>query len=44
MDQAGRDAAITIEEGRGIGLEHELVEGLKLDRSSLRCSPAYGRG
>src|SRR5919199_4713354 len=32
MDRAGRDAVITVEEGKGITLEHELVEGMEFDR------------
>jgi chaperonin GroEL len=35
MDQAGRDAVITVEEGKGTTLEHELVEGMQIDRGSL---------
>ncbi|MEN9934042.1 MAG: hypothetical protein RLZZ387_621 [Chloroflexota bacterium] len=32
IDALGRDAVITVEEGRGLALEHELVEGMQLDR------------
>jgi len=35
MDKAGRDAVITVEEGQGITLEHELVEGMQIDRGAL---------
>lgn len=35
IDQAGRDAIITVEEGQGIGLEHELVEGMQWDRGYI---------
>ena len=35
MDRAGRDAVITVEQGQGIELEHELVEGLEFDRGYI---------
>jgi chaperonin GroEL len=35
MDRAGRDAVITVEEGKGIGLEYELVEGMQFDRGYI---------
>jgi chaperonin GroEL len=35
MEKMGRDAVITIEEGKGIGLEHEMVEGMHFDRGYI---------
>ncbi len=35
MDRAGRDAVITVEEGKGVGLEHEIVEGMQFDRGYI---------
>jgi chaperonin GroEL len=35
MDKAGRDAVITVEEGKGTTLEHELVEGMQFDRGYI---------
>jgi chaperonin GroEL len=35
MDQAGRDAVITVEEGKGTKIEHELVEGMQFDRGYI---------
>jgi chaperonin GroEL len=35
MDKVGRDAVITIEEGKGTTLEHELVEGMQFDRGYI---------
>lgn len=35
MDKVGRDGVITIEEGKGISLEHELVEGMQFDRGYI---------
>jgi chaperonin GroEL len=35
MDKAGRDAVITVEEGKGIVLEHEIVEGMQFDRGYI---------
>jgi chaperonin GroEL len=32
IDRVGRDAVITVEEGQGTTLEHELVEGMAFDR------------
>jgi chaperonin GroEL len=35
MDKAGRDAVITVEEGKGFTLEHEIVEGMEFDRGYI---------
>src|SRR5581483_2470964 len=35
IDKVGRDAVITIEEGKGTTLEHELVEGMQFDRGYI---------
>jgi chaperonin GroEL len=35
MDKIGRDGVISIEEGRGTGLEHEIVEGMQFDRGYI---------
>jgi chaperonin GroEL len=35
MDRAGRDAVITMEEGKGTTLEYELVEGMQIDHGYL---------
>jgi len=35
MEKMGRDAVITIEEGKGISLEHEMVEGMQFDRGYI---------
>ncbi|WP_026370219.1 chaperonin GroEL [Kallotenue papyrolyticum] len=35
MDRAGRDAVITVEEGKGVGLEYEIVEGMEFDRGYI---------
>jgi chaperonin GroEL len=35
MERAGRDAVITVEEGKGIVLEHEIVEGMQFDRGYI---------
>lgn len=35
MDMVGRDGAITVEEGRSIGLEKEVVEGMQIDQGYL---------
>jgi chaperonin GroEL len=32
IEQAGRDAVISIEQGQSTALEHEIVEGMQLDR------------
>lgn len=32
MDDVGKDGVITIEEGKGIGLEKEVVKGMRIDR------------
>jgi chaperonin GroEL len=35
MDKIGRDGVVTIEEGKGLTLEHELVEGMQFDRGYI---------
>jgi chaperonin GroEL len=35
MDKIGRDGVISIEEGRGTSLEHEIVEGMQFDRGYI---------
>jgi len=35
MDMVGRDGVITVEEGRTIGLEKEVVEGMQIDQGYL---------
>ena len=35
MDKIGRDGVISVEEGRGTALEHELVEGMQFDRGYI---------
>jgi chaperonin GroEL len=35
MDKIGREAVITIEEGKGTTLEYELVEGMQFDRGYI---------
>jgi chaperonin GroEL len=35
MDKAGSDAVITVEEGQGTTVEHELVEGMQFDRGYI---------
>ena len=35
MDKVGRDAVITVEEGKGTTLEYELVEGMQFDRGYI---------
>jgi len=35
MDKVGRDGVITVEEGKGIGLEYEVVEGMEFDRGYI---------
>jgi chaperonin GroEL len=35
MEQAGRDAVITVEEGKGTTIEQELVEGMQFDRGYI---------
>ncbi len=35
MDKIGRDGVITVEEGKGIDLEYELVEGMQFDRGYI---------
>jgi chaperonin GroEL len=35
MDKIGREAVITVEEGKGLALEHELVEGMQFDRGYI---------
>ena len=35
MEKMGHDAVITIEEGKGISLEHEMVEGMQFDRGYI---------
>ncbi|HWQ15437.1 MAG TPA: chaperonin GroEL [Roseiflexaceae bacterium] len=35
MDKVGRDGVITVEEGKGIGLEYEIVEGMQFDRGYI---------
>jgi chaperonin GroEL len=35
MDKVGKDGVITVEEGKGIGLETEYVEGMKFDRGYI---------
>ena len=35
MDKIGRDGVISVEEGRGTSLEHEIVEGMQFDRGYI---------
>lgn len=35
MDKAGKDGVITVEEGKGVGFELELVEGMQFDRGYI---------
>ncbi|NTU84525.1 MAG: chaperonin GroEL [Chloroflexales bacterium] len=35
MDRIGRNGVISVEEGRGTALEHELVEGMQFDRGYI---------
>jgi len=35
MDRAGKDGVITVEEGKGVGFELELVEGMQFDRGYI---------
>ncbi len=35
MDRVGKDGVITVEEGRGLGLETEYVEGMEFDRGYM---------
>ncbi|HWQ11281.1 MAG TPA: chaperonin GroEL [Roseiflexaceae bacterium] len=35
MDKIGRDGVVTIEEGKGLTLEYELVEGMQFDRGYI---------
>src|SRR5258706_3533674 len=35
MDNIGRDGVISIEEGQGTGLDHEIVEGMQFDRGYI---------
>lgn len=35
MDRAGKDGVITVEEGKGVGFELDLVEGMQFDRGYI---------
>ena len=35
MDKAGKDGVITVEEGKGLGFELDLVEGMQFDRGYI---------
>jgi chaperonin GroEL len=35
MDKVGKDGVITVDEGKGLGIEIELVEGMQFDRGYL---------
>ncbi len=35
MDKAGKDGVITVEEGKGVGFELDLVEGMQFDRGYI---------
>lgn len=35
MDKVGKDGVITVEEGKGLGLETEFVEGMEFDRGYM---------